>query len=161
MVDGHARVALAIKAGEKVPVVYVELDEREEAVILATLDPLSAMAERDEKLLAELLGDVVVGDDALARLVAELAGPAAGTVGKTEPDACPALQPDPVTRPGDLWLLGSHRLLCADATAIDAVERLGVTPPLVKNCTLSTKEGLKVFQSCRRRKLYTAPSGRI
>jgi len=105
VVDGHARVALAIKAGEKVPVVYVELDEREEAVILATLDP--------------------------------------------------------VTRPGDLWLLGSHRLLCADATAIDAVERLGVTPPLVKNCTLSTKEGLKVFQSCRRRKLYTAPSGRI
>ena len=80
MVDGHARVALAIKAGEKVPVVYVELDEREEAVILATLDPLSAMAERDEKLLAELLGDVVVGDDALARLVAKLAGPAAGTV---------------------------------------------------------------------------------
>jgi hypothetical protein len=85
VVDGHARVALAIKAGEKVPVVYVELDEREEAVILATLDP--------------------------------------------------------VTMPGDLWLLGSHRLLCADATAIDAVERLGVTPPLVKNCTLSTKEG--------------------
>src|SRR6266540_1869468 len=33
VVDGHARVALAIKAGEKVPVVYVELDEREEAVI--------------------------------------------------------------------------------------------------------------------------------
>jgi len=105
VVDGHARVALAIKAGEKVPVVYVELDEREEAVILATLDP--------------------------------------------------------VTMPEDLWLLGSHRLLCAEATAIDAVERLGVTPPLVKNCTLSTKEGLKVFQSCRRRKLYTAPSGRI
>ena len=44
VVDGHARVALAIKAKEKVPVLYVELDEREEAIILATIDPLSAMA---------------------------------------------------------------------------------------------------------------------
>ena len=39
VVDGHARVALAISAGERVPVVYVDLSEKEEALILATLDP--------------------------------------------------------------------------------------------------------------------------
>ena len=54
VVDGHARVALAISAGERVPVVYVDLSENEEALILATLDPLSAMAVTDEDLLAGL-----------------------------------------------------------------------------------------------------------
>jgi DNA modification methylase len=44
--------------------------------------------------------------------------------GLTDPDACPEVQPDPITVPGDLWLLGRHRLLCGDSTSIDAVERL-------------------------------------
>src|ERR1700722_15600770 len=39
VVDGHARVALALSAGERVPVVYVDLSEQEEALIIATLDP--------------------------------------------------------------------------------------------------------------------------
>lgn len=40
---------------------------------------------------------------------------------------------DPVTRPGDLWLLGDHRLLCGDATSADDVERLldGARPHLM------------------------------
>src|SRR5271169_2318995 len=62
VLDGHARVALAITAGERVPVVYVDLSEREEALILATLDPLSAMATADEDLLAELVGALEVSD---------------------------------------------------------------------------------------------------
>lgn len=123
VVDGHARVALAIKANEKVPVVYVDLSDEEEALILATLDPLSAMAEKDDKLLAELLGSIVVGDDALKALCLDLAGEKV-VEGLTEPDACPEVQPDPITVPGDLWLLGSHRLLCGDSTSVDAVERL-------------------------------------
>jgi hypothetical protein len=36
----------------------------------------------------------------------------------------PPLPDDPVTRPGDLWLCGKHRILCGDATAPDAVARL-------------------------------------
>src|ERR1700730_19185597 len=64
VVDGHARVALAISAGERVPVVYVDLSEKEEALILATLDPLSAMAAADEDLLAGLVGTLEVSDAA-------------------------------------------------------------------------------------------------
>jgi len=58
VVDGHARVAMAITAGEKVPVVYVDLSEEEEALILATLDPLAAMAATDEELYRSLVADI-------------------------------------------------------------------------------------------------------
>ena len=55
VLDGHARVALAIAASERVPVVYVDLSEEEERLILATIDPLSAMAGTDKDLLGELV----------------------------------------------------------------------------------------------------------
>ena len=45
LVDGHLRVEAAAARGEAtVPVTYVELDEREEALVLVSLDPLGAMA---------------------------------------------------------------------------------------------------------------------
>ena len=37
---------------------------------------------------------------------------------------CPRRPDDPVSRPGDLWLLGDHRLLCGDATVLADVERV-------------------------------------
>jgi hypothetical protein len=58
IVDGHARVQLAVERKESVPVVYVDLDEAEEGKILAALDPLGAMAGADKDLLAGLLEDV-------------------------------------------------------------------------------------------------------
>lgn len=73
VVDGHARVALAISRGEKVPVVYVDLDEAEEKLILATLDPLSTMAGTDKELLAGLMCDVQTGQPGLQSLLDELA----------------------------------------------------------------------------------------
>ena len=75
VIDGHARVALAISRNEPtVPVVYVDLDEREEAIVLATLDPLSAMAGRDGGILADLVAGLEVGDSALAEMLAGLGG---------------------------------------------------------------------------------------
>jgi DNA modification methylase len=44
--------------------------------------------------------------------------------GLTDPDEVPEPPDDPVTRPGDLWLLGEHRLLCGDAAQADAVDHL-------------------------------------
>lgn len=45
VVDGHARAALAISRNEpSVPVLYVDLSPEGEAVVLATLDPIGAMA---------------------------------------------------------------------------------------------------------------------
>lgn len=60
IVDGHLRVQMAVSRGEEtpVPVIYVDLDPAEEAVVLATLDPLSAMAGRDREKLDDLLQDV-------------------------------------------------------------------------------------------------------
>jgi hypothetical protein len=63
VIDGHLRVSLAISRQEpSVPVVYVDLDEHEERLILATIDPLSAMAATDAEKLDELLRDVRTGD---------------------------------------------------------------------------------------------------
>jgi DNA modification methylase len=45
-------------------------------------------------------------------------------IGKTDPEAIPPLPADPVSVPGDLWVLGRHRLLCGDSTKREDVERL-------------------------------------
>ena len=44
--------------------------------------------------------------------------------GKTDPDETPEPPEDPITKPGDLWILGNHRLLCGDSTNPQHVERL-------------------------------------
>ena len=44
--------------------------------------------------------------------------------GKTDPDDVPEPPTDPITKPGDIWILGNHRLLCGDSTDVLAVERL-------------------------------------
>lgn len=55
VVDGHLRAALAISKGAKVPVTYVELTDAEEKLILATIDPIGALAVTDNDKLAELI----------------------------------------------------------------------------------------------------------
>lgn len=66
ILDGHARVQIAIARGEPtVPVVYVELAEEEEALVLASLDPLGALAGVDQTALDALLAEIEVSDDAL------------------------------------------------------------------------------------------------
>jgi len=44
--------------------------------------------------------------------------------GNTDPDDVPEAPEDPITKPGDLWILGNHRLLCGDSTNPQHVERL-------------------------------------
>lgn len=71
--DGHLRVALAVKnKAATVPVQYVELSEDEEAVALATLDPISALAEADVGVLTTLLQSVKTGDAAVQQMLADL-----------------------------------------------------------------------------------------
>ena len=45
-------------------------------------------------------------------------------IGNTQPDDIPEPPEAPVTKSGDLWILGNHRLLCGDSTNSDHVERL-------------------------------------
>jgi len=132
VVDGHARVALAISRREPtVPVLYVDLSPDEEALVLATLDPIGAMATADDAKLAELLA-AIAGDDAgLLALLGDLAGnePKAGL---TDPDYVPELA-ETTIKAGDLFELGDHRLLCGDATSAADVARLlaGAQPTLL------------------------------
>ncbi len=77
VVDGHARVSLALKQNEaQVPVLYVDLNEAEERLVLATLDPISAMATSDKDLLTTLLGDIKTNDEALGQLLNDVASEA-------------------------------------------------------------------------------------
>jgi len=62
----------------------------------------------EQEDLAEIIGEV-------EQLPAE---------GNTNPDEVPEAPEDPITKPGDLWILGNHRLLCGDSTNIQHVERL-------------------------------------
>lgn len=74
IVDGHMRNLLALEAGEKVPVVWVELSLREERLILATFDPIGMMAERDEAALASLFTELADEDRELLALIHQLDG---------------------------------------------------------------------------------------
>lgn len=128
VVDGHARVAMAITAGERVPVVYVDLSEEDEALILATFDPISAMAAKD----SEIFDDLVKGmDESFRALVAATEAQRAGSTGQglTDEDAIPELPQTPVSALGDLWILGNHRLLVGDATNPSDVARLMAGDP--------------------------------
>lgn len=73
VVDGHARVGLAISRNEPtVPVTYVDLTEQEEALVLATLDPISALAGSDKDTFGELMQWVDTEDVAVQRLLDDL-----------------------------------------------------------------------------------------
>ena len=123
LVDGHARVELALAREESaVPVVYVDLSENEEAIVLASLDPLAGLVGTDQGKLDALLAEATVADGALRTFLGSIGNGASG--GLTDDDAVPDVPEEPVTQPGDLYVLGDHRLLCGDATKPDDVERL-------------------------------------
>ena len=139
VVDGHLRIELALARHEPtVPVTYVELSEDEERLVLASLDPLAAMAEAEASKLAELLEGLDPDDAALRALLDDLAREndlESLRRGLVDPDDVPDL-PEPAdcyVEPGDLWQLGDHRLLCGDATNPGDVARLltGTTPRLL------------------------------
>lgn len=74
LVDGHLRVALAVKQKQdSIPVTYVDLSDEEEALILATIDPIAQQAGVDSERLAETLKSVTTNDAGLAQLIKNLA----------------------------------------------------------------------------------------
>lgn len=70
LIDGHLRLELSIEKGMPfVPVKYVDLSQEEEDEILATFDPISALAQTDKTNLAKLVADMTPSDGDMANLL--------------------------------------------------------------------------------------------
>ena len=140
VVDGHLRLKAAQQLGlDEVPVALADdLSEAQIKAFRLLANRSAAWAEWDDELLTLELQDLqalgydlgLTGFDAaeLRSLLDD--GPATGL---TDEDAVPGTPAEPLTRPGDLILLGPHRLLCGDATRADDVARLldGARPHLM------------------------------
>jgi DNA modification methylase len=131
LIDGHLR---AEEMGDQlVPVLVTDLTEDEAKKLLATFDPLGAMAGADGDKLDALLKSVTTSDDALSALLGDLARdngllnhglPEPGR-GGDDFDATPAEAGPTRTQPGDLWVVGGcHRLLVGDCTVPENPARL-------------------------------------
>ena len=74
LIDGHLRCQLAAREGQAtIPVVYVDVSEDEEALVLATLDPIGAMAATDKQKLDELFQDINSDNENVQKMIAEIA----------------------------------------------------------------------------------------
>lgn len=132
LIAGHATVAAARALGwETIDAVRSDLDGTARTAYAIADNRTAELGEWDERLLAEALKDlrtedliVGFGDKNVDRYLKKLAEP---IVEDEAPDA-----PDtPVTRAGDLWLMGEHRLLCGDATCDESVARLLKETPFI------------------------------
>jgi len=132
IIAGHGRMLAARKLGlAEVPVVVLDhlSDTQRRAYILAD-NKLAENAGWDEKVLAAELADLerdgldlkLVGfsDQELEVLLADSGdGPP-----PEDEEQIPEAPADPVTRPGDVWLIGSHRVVCGDCRDPSVVARL-------------------------------------
>lgn len=117
MIDGHARVEQAEKLGiAEVPVEYVDLSPREEELALAVIDPISSMAETDDAAARILLAGLTDIEGPLVDVL-DLIRPVEPER-EVEEDDVPPVPATPVTKEGDVWVLGRHVLLC------DSCERM-------------------------------------
>lgn len=129
VIAGHTRLKAAIKLGmEAVPVRYLDLDDDAANALALADNKLGELAEWDDAALAEILRDLEQKSEPIDNLGwttdelnALLDPPKKSDV---EEDEVPDPPVEPITKPGDLWLLGNHRLLCGDSTRSEDVARL-------------------------------------
>lgn len=132
IIAGHGRLQAAKQLGlAQVPVVVLDhLTEAQKRAYVIADNKLALNAGWDEDLLrsemaalaAENFDMPVIGfsDDELAALLAE----PNTAEGQTDEDAVPEAPETPISKPGDLWRLGNHLLLCGDSTVLANVERV-------------------------------------
>jgi ParB-like chromosome segregation protein Spo0J len=161
VIDGHLRLKAARKLGiTEIPV--ITCDEWSEAQVKAfrlLVNRSVSWAAWDEELLALELQEIQQSDfdlsltgfedDEIQRLLADQES----LTGLTDEDAAPALPDQPVTQIGDVWILGSHRLRCGDATsqsdvtelmAAETADMVFTDPPYNVDYEGYTKDRLKI-----------------
>jgi 16S rRNA G966 N2-methylase RsmD len=136
LIDGEHRWRTALEKGMTgLPVLWLDVDDDQRDRLLASLNESTRRGRNDEAKLVALLtglaqtprgltGSAFDGDD-LDALMASLNGEQGGgrpTDG--DPDDAPEPPAEPRSVPGDLILLGPHRLLCGDATNPDDLKRV-------------------------------------
>jgi DNA modification methylase len=123
LIDGHLRADLTPAA--EVPVVVLDVTEKEASKLLAALDPTTNMAETMVEQLEQLLGELTTEDAGLAALFDGLRQTLnIGMPGEIIEDEIPAPPDKAITEPGDIWILGEHRLMCGDSSDADHLDRL-------------------------------------
>jgi DNA modification methylase len=128
IVGGHQRYKILLDMGmQEIDCVVVDLDDAKEKALNLALNKIQG--DWDYLKLEDLLQELDTGEfdieltgfgmDEIEDLIAQLHVPE-----EIVEDEVPEPPEEPITQPGDLWILGRHRLLCGDATAITDVERL-------------------------------------
>jgi len=133
IIAGHGRILAARKLGlADVPCIRLShLSPTQRRAYVIADNRLALNAGWDDAMLALEMRDLMdegydvglTGFD-LKEIDALLAGLDATPEGQTDPDAAPAVQAEAVTKPGDVWLLGRHRIMCGDSTIAAAVDVL-------------------------------------
>jgi len=161
VIAGHGRLLAARQLGfDEVPVIELAHlnDTQRRAYVLAD-NRLAENAGWDAELLRLELGDLQLMDIDLglmgfgdAELQDLLAPGEEDRGGLTDDDEVPEISETPISRPGDVWVLGPHRLLCGDATvaaSYDAllqgapVDMVFTDPPYNVNYANSAKDKLR------------------
>jgi len=142
LIAGHGRVLAATQLGlTEAPVIVLgHLTEAQRRAYRIADNKLTELGTWDEALLSAELNELLAEDFDLSlvgfddtELDQLLSGIDEDGTGPQEgEDDVPETPEDPISRPGDLWVLGNHRLLCGDSTVATDVERLlGRVKPLL------------------------------
>jgi DNA modification methylase len=136
IIAGHGRLLAARKLGlEEIPVVVLDhLAETQKRAYILADNRIAENAGWDNDLLRGELADLKDADldlamlgfseDEMATLLAEVAPEVAADCKEGAAEEVPGAPEDPVTRPGDVWLIGPHRLICGDCRDFSTVSRL-------------------------------------
>lgn len=133
IIAGHGRVLAARKIGmNEVPTIELRhLTETQKKAYVIADNKIALNAGWDEEMLKLELEELRLADfdidltgftDEEFNLLMD--EPQHQKEGLTEDDAVPDVVENPITKTGDIWILGNHRVMCGDSTSIDDVEKL-------------------------------------